>query len=143
MDLSGIISIAGKPGLYKVLTNNKSSLVVQSLVDGKRTTALSTHKISALEDISIYTEENDVPLREVYQSIYDKESGGSGPNHKGELAELKEYLSSILPDYDEDRVYNSDIKKLFQWYNILQVAGALKITTEEKEIEKEIDKEEE
>lgn len=137
MDLSGIISIAGKPGLYKVLTNNKSSLVVQSLVDGKRTTALSTHKISALEDISIYTEENDVPLREVYQSIYDKESGGSGPNHKGELSDLKEYLSSILPDYDEDRVYNSDIKKLFQWYNILQVAGALKITTEENEIDKE------
>ncbi|MDG2331119.1 MAG: DUF5606 domain-containing protein [Flavobacteriales bacterium] len=135
MDLSGIISISGKPGLFKVLANNKSSLVVESLVDGKKTTALATQKVSALEDISIYTEEDDVPLREVYQSIYDKENGGVGPNHKGEMAELKNYLSSVLPDYDEDRVYNSDIKKLFQWYNILHEAGALKISSEEVEVD--------
>lgn len=133
MDLSGIISISGKPGLFKVLANNKSSLVVESLVDGKKTTALATHKVSALEDISIYTQEDDVPLREVYQSIYDKENGGAGPNHKGEMADLKDYLAAILPDYDEDRVYNSDIKKLFQWYNILQAAGALIMSAEEDE----------
>ena len=83
MDLSGIISISGKPGLYKVIANNRSNLVVESLVDGKRSTALSTHKISALEDISIYTEQDDVPLKEVYDSIYAKESGGSAPDHKG------------------------------------------------------------
>jgi len=130
MDLSGIISISGKPGLYKVIANNRSNLVVESLVDGKRSTALSTHKISALEDISIYTEQDDVPLKEVYDSIYAKESGGSAPDHKGEMKELKEYLSGVLPDYDEDRVYSSDIKKLFQWYNVLHAAGALKLDSE-------------
>jgi len=137
MDLSGIISISGKPGLYKVVANNRSNLVVESLVDGKRSTALSTHKISALEDISIYTEQDDVPLMEVYDSIYSKENGGVAPDHKGEMGELKAYLSEVLPDYDEERVYSSDIKKLFQWYNVLHSAGALKLDSADESVESE------
>ncbi|HAE31025.1 MAG TPA: hypothetical protein DCF89_07920 [Flavobacteriales bacterium] len=125
MDLSGIISISGKPGLYKVVANNRSNLVVESLVDSKRFTALASHRISALEDISIYTEEDDVPLKEVYEAIFSKESGGPAPNHKEDMNLLRSYLGEVLPNYDEERVYGSDIKKLFQWYNVLQSSGAL------------------
>lgn len=141
MDLSGIISISGKPGLFKVIASNRTSLVVESLQDGKRTTALPTHRISALEDISIYTEDDDVPLKDVYTTIYEKENGGQAPNHKGDMADLKAYLAEVLPDYDEDRVYNSDIKKLFQWYNLLHAADALK--PEEEEITEDAVSEEE
>jgi len=135
MKLSGIISISGKPGLFKVLSSNKNSLVVQSLIDGKKTTALPTHRISALEDISIYTEDADVPLKEVYRTIFEKENGGLAPAHKGNMADLKAYLLEILPDYDEERVYNSDIKKLYQWYNVLHKAGELKLESEESDAE--------
>ncbi len=142
MDLSGIISISGKPGLFKVVASNRTSLVVESLIDGKRTTALPTHRISALEDISIYTEDDDVPLKDVYASIYEKEDGGEGPSHKADMADLKAYMSEILPDYDKDRVYNSDIKKLFQWYNVLHAADALKTEGAEEEAEVVSDEEE-
>lgn len=134
MDLSGIISISGKPGLFKVVAQAKNNIIVESLVDGKRVPAYSTDRISALEDISIYTYEEDKPLAEVYQAIYDKEKGGAVLSHKESLNKLTEYLLEVLPNYDEDRVYSSDIKKLFQWYNILHKADALKV--EEKKEEK-------
>lgn len=137
MELKGIIAISGKPGLYKVLASNRTSLVVESLVDGKKMTALPTHRISALEDISIYTIEEDVPLVEVYSAIFKKENGGSGPSHKDNMADLKGYLEEVLPNYDEDRVYNSDIKKLFQWYNILQASGVLEATPEKEAVAEE------
>ena len=134
MDLSGIISISGKPGLFKVVAQAKNNIIVESLVDGKRVPAYSTDKISALEDISIYTYEEDKPLAEVYQAIYEKEKGGTVLSHKESLNKLTKYLLEVLPNYDEDRVYSSDIKKLFQWYNILHKADALKV--EEKKEEK-------
>ncbi len=134
MDLSGIISISGKPGLFKVVAQAKNNIIVESLVDGKRVPAYSTDRISALEDISIYTYEEDKPLAEVYQAIYEKEKGGAVLSHKESLNKLTKYLLEVLPNYDEGRVYSSDIKKLFQWYNILHKADALKV--EEKEEEK-------
>jgi hypothetical protein len=133
MKLSGIISISGKPGLFKVLSSNKNSLVVESLIDGKKTTALPTNKISALEDIAIYTEDADIPLKDVFRTIFEKENGGAAPDHKGDMAELKAYLVEILPNYDEERVYNSDIKKLYQWYNVLHKANALELESDEEE----------
>jgi hypothetical protein len=134
MDLSGIISISGKPGLFKVVAQAKNNIIVESLLDGKRSPAYSTDRISALEDISIYTYEEDKPLAEVFQVIYEKEKGGKVISHKESLNKLTKYLLEVLPNYDEDRVYSSDIKKLFQWYNILHKAGELK--AEEKEEEK-------
>jgi hypothetical protein len=134
MDLSGIISISGKPGLFKVVAQAKNNIIVESLVDGKRVPAYSTDRISALEDISIYTYEEDKPLAEVYQAIYEKEKGGAILSHKESLNKLTKYLLEVSPNYDEDRVYSSDIKKLFQWYNILHKADALKV--EEKVEEK-------
>ena len=131
MDLSGIISISGRPGLYKVIAQGKNSIIVESLIDKKRFPAYSTDRISALEDISIYTYDDDKPLKEIFGGIYKKVEGKEGPSHKEDLSVLQEYLSDVLPDYDEDRVYPSDIKKVFQWYNILHKAGALEPTEEE------------
>ncbi|MEX1191251.1 MAG: DUF5606 domain-containing protein [Brumimicrobium sp.] len=136
MDLSGIISISGKPGLFKVVAQAKNNIIVESLIDGKRSPAYSTDRISALEDISIYTYEEDVPLGEVFTSIYEKESGKPTISHKESQNKLTDYLAEILPKYDKDRVYASDIKKLFQWYNILHKADALKVEEEEKKEEK-------
>src|SRR5690554_3723886 len=132
MDLSGIISISGKPGLFKVVAQSKNNIIVESLIDNKRIPAYSTDRISALEDISIYTYEEDVPLKEVYTSLATKENCGEGPSHKESLNKLSAYLEEILPDYDQDRVYPSDIKKLFQWYNILQKAGLIKLEEEKR-----------
>lgn len=135
MDLSGVISISGKPGLFKVVAQSKNNIIVESLIDNKRIPAYSTDRISALEDISIYTYEEDVPLKQVYISLAKKEDCKEGPSHKESLNTLSAYLEEILPDYDQDRVYPSDIKKLFQWYNILQKAGLITLE-EEKEEEK-------
>lgn len=142
MDLSGVISISGKPGLFKVVAQSKNNIIVESLQDGKRTPAYSTDRISALEDISIYTYEDDIPLKEVYIGIFKKEDGGKAPSHKESLNKLTEYLLEVLPNYDEDRVYPSDIKKLFQWYNLLHDAGLVSAGEKEKKEEKKADKKE-
>lgn len=135
MDLSGIIAIAGMSGLFKVIAQTKNGLIVESLIDKKRVQAFSTHKISALEDVSIYSTGDDVPLKEVFQKIYDKEKGGSCIDHKSADAELKKYFKAAFAEYDEERVYVSDIKKVLNWYNSLQKDGLL-----EKKEESEADK---
>lgn len=137
MNLSGIISISGKPGLFKVIAQSKNNIIVESLIDKKRAPAQSTDRISALEDISIYTYESDVPLKEVFSTLAKKENCEAAPSHKESLNKLTAYLEEILPDYDQDRVYPSDIKKLFQWYNILHKAGLVTLEEEEEEEVKE------
>ena len=120
MALDKILSIGGKPGLYKLLTQTRSGFVGESLLDGKRVTVGMRSNVSVLSEIAIYTLEEEVPLREVFQKIKEKESGKkTGISHKAEKIELEEYFFEILPNYDEDRVYASDIKKIIQWYNIL------------------------
>jgi len=119
MDLKGIISIAGKPGLYKVAAQGRNNIIVQSLENNKKFPAFSSDKISALDDISIYTYEKDVPLVEVFIKLGKKEDFKPSLNHKEDAKKLREYLITFLPDYDAERVYDTDVKKLFQWYNIL------------------------
>lgn len=136
MDITGIIAISGKPGLYKVVAQGKQNIIVESLDTGKRFPAYSTDRVSALDDISIYTHEEDFPLRDVFTAIYEKENGKQCISHKESLNKLVAYLQEILPNYDEDRVYPSDIKKIFQWYNILHKAGIIKLE-EKKQDEKE------
>jgi hypothetical protein len=137
MDLSGILSIAGYPGLFKMISQMKTGLVVESLLDGKRMPAYSTQKILALEDISIYTDEDDVPLAEVFEKLFKKTSGKAAIDpKKASIKELSEFLASVLPNYDRDRVYYSDLKKLFQWYNLLAEKGLLKAKEEKKKDEK-------
>jgi hypothetical protein len=127
MNLTGIIAISGKPGLYKVIAQGKNSIIVESLMDGKRVPAYSTDRISALDDISIYTYDEDAPLRDLLTAIFKKEDGKECPSHKDDLKDLTTYLLGLLPNYDQERVYPSDIKKIFQWYNLLHKSGNLKL----------------
>lgn len=136
MNLSGIIAISGKSGLFKVAGQSKNTVIVESLENGKKFPAFATNKISALEDISIYTYEGDELLADVYKAIYTKQNGELAPSHKDNLDDLKSYLREILPEYDEERVFSSDIKKIFQWYNLLHKSGNLILKEEEKEEEK-------
>ena len=125
MNLKGIISISGRPGLFKVVAQGKNNVIVESLEDKKRFPAYASDRISALEDISIYTYDEDKPLKEIYLSIFEKEDGKETISHKESADKMKAYLMEILPDYDQQRVYSSDIKKLFQWYNLLHKSGQL------------------
>lgn len=124
MALEKILSIAGKPGLYKLLTQTRTGFVGESLLDGKKVSVGLRNNVSVLSEIAIYTLDAEVPLREVFQKIKDKENGGkTAVSHKDEKIKLEEYFFEVLPDYDEDRVYASDIKKIIQWYNILHDNG--------------------
>ena len=123
MNVEGIISVSGKPGLYKVLGQTKNGVIVESLIDGKKSSISSTSKMSALQDIAIYTYTEDLPLADVLDKIRLKENGAPSIGHKSSAAVLSEYFKEILADYDEDRVYTSDIKKIISWYNILQKVG--------------------
>lgn len=121
MSLDKILSIGGKPGLYRLLTQTRSGFVAESLLDGKKITVGIQSNVSVLSEIAIYTLEEEVPLREVFLKIQTKEKGKkTSVGHKEEKIKLEEYFFEVLPDYDEDRVYASDIKKVIQWYNILQ-----------------------
>jgi len=133
MDLSKVLSIAGKPGLYQMISQSKSGLIVESLLDGKKIPAFSHERISSLEEISIFTETDDIPLKEVFIKLFKKEDGKKTISHKSAANELKELLKSVLPDYDEDRVYVSDIKKLINWYNLLVDKNLIDLDEEEKE----------
>jgi hypothetical protein len=125
MNLEGIISVSGKPGLFKVISKKKTGLLVESIPDGKKVSIFALDKVSALEDISIYTYDDDIPLKEVYAKLFTLEEGKQSVDHKDSPAVLKNKMIEILEDYDQDRVYNSDLKKLFQWYNLLVSAGLL------------------
>ncbi|NNE77303.1 MAG: DUF5606 domain-containing protein, partial [Pricia sp.] len=120
MSLDKILSIGGKPGLYKLVTQTRSGFVAESLLDNKRVTVGMRSNVSILSEIAIYTLEEELPLRKVFLKIQEKENGGkTSIGHKEEKIKLEEYFFEVLPDYDEDRVYASDIKKVIQWYNIL------------------------
>jgi len=124
MALEKILSIGGKPGLYRLLTQTRSGFVGESLLDGRRISVGLRNNVSLLSEIAIYTLEEEVPLREVFQKIKEKEEGGkTSIGHKEEKIKLEEYFFDVLPNYDEDRVYASDIKKIIQWYNILHDKG--------------------
>ncbi len=132
MELKGILAISGKPGLYKMLSQSKNSIIVEGLDDKKRFPVYAAHQISALEEISIYTETDDVALADVFKGLYEAVNGEAAISHKSSRNELEALFAKALPDYDRDRVYVSDIKKVIQWYNILHRNG-LMVFDEEKE----------
>lgn len=133
--LKEILSISGKPGLQKLVSNSSNAIIVESLIDGKRFPAYSNSKIIALEDISIYTETEDLPLKEVFKRIYTKEEGKQILSHKEANEKIIAYFNEIVPEYDKDRVYTSDMKKIIQWYNLLTEKGLLNFTEEEEKKE--------
>jgi len=142
MSLDKVISIAGKPGLYKLITQTRGGFVAESLVDNKRISVSVQNNVSVLSEIAIYTLTEEVPLRQVFKNIKKKENGEATPvKPKDSKDKLEEYFFNILPDYDEDRVYASDIKKVIQWYNLLQQHNMLDILSDDED-EKVSDEEE-
>lgn len=124
MGLDKILSIAGKPGLYKLLTQTRTGFIAESLIDGKKISVSLRSNVSVLSEIAIYTLDEELPLREVFLKIQVKEKGKkTSVSHKVEKIKLEEYFFEVLPNYDEDRVYASDIKKVVQWYNLLHDQG--------------------
>lgn len=122
--LKTILSVSGKPGLYQLVSHGKSMLIVESLVDKKRIPAYAKDKVISLGDIAIYTESTEVPLHEVFAAIKEKENGEKASIKSSSTTdEFRNYFAEILPDFDRDRVYPSDIKKLIGWYNTLIDAG--------------------
>jgi hypothetical protein len=133
MGLEKILAISGKPGLFKLLTQTRTGFVVESLIDSKKLTLGLRSNISLLSEIAIYTLTEEVPLREIFKKIQEKETGEkTSVNHKDNKDKLEEYFFEILPDYDEDRVYASDIKKVLSWYNLLHENGFNDFDSEEK-----------
>jgi len=127
MNLEGILSIAGKPGLYKLVSQAKNTIIVESIVDKKRMPLYASHQVSALEDIGIYTYSDTTPLAEIFDAIAKKEKGQACLSHKSSKEDMFTWMREVLPEFDEEQVYHSDIKKLAQWYNILQENGLIEV----------------
>ena len=125
MSLEKILAISGKPGLYELKAQTRSGFLAESLIDGKKLSVGMRHNVSVLNEIAIYTYAEEVPLRDIFNTIKEKENGGEAISHKVSKNELESYFSEVLPGYDEDRVYASDMKKVIQWYNLLHKRGML------------------
>ncbi len=123
MEFSKIISVSGKPGLFQVVSQSKNAIIVESLVDQKRLAVNSTQNVSLLENIAIYTYEEDVPLLEVFKAISEKTEGKKALSHKESGKKLASFFAEVLPNYDDERVYTSNIKKVIQWFNLLIDTG--------------------
>jgi len=133
IELKDILAISGKGGLFKFIAQARNGIVVESLDDGKRHVAPATARLSSLEDIAIFTEGEEIPLAEVFLKIHDKTEGGETMSHKASANELKAEFETLIPDYDEDRVYVSDIKKVFQWFNQLHKHEMLEVVEKKEE----------
>ncbi len=133
MELSEILAISGQPGLFKYVAQSQRGVIVESLIDQKRMNASATSRVSALTEISMFTEGEDIPLADVFTRIYEHTGGKEAISPKSTPEQLKAAFAEVLPEYDRDRVHVSDIKKCFSWYNILVAAGftEFKLPTEE------------
>lgn len=132
--LKEILSIAGKPGLFKLVSQGKNMLIVESLLDGKRIPAYSKDKIISLGDIAIYTTTEEIPLAQVLENIKQLENAAiCSVDPKADNPVLRDYMEKVLPDYDQDRVYPSDMRKLFTWYNLLINKGIVDFTAKAEE----------
>lgn len=123
MEYSKIIAVSGKPGLFEAVSQTKTGFIVESLTDKKRFPISSTNNVSLIENIAIYTYEEEIPLLDVFKAMYEKEDGKKAISHKESGNKLAAYFSEVLPNYDDERVYTSNIKKVIQWYNLLIDAG--------------------
>jgi hypothetical protein len=121
--LKEILSISGKPGLYKLISQAKNMIIVESLVDGKRMPAHSHDRVISLGDVAMFTDTGEVPLREVFNKMKEKTNGEKAISEKSSDIELQKFFAEILPDYDRERVHKSDVKKLFAWFNLLIEKG--------------------
>ena len=138
MEFKDILAISGMPGLYKYVEQSTRGIIVESLEDGRRTNASATSRVSALTDISMFTEGEDIALAEVFTRMYAHTGGKQGLSHKESADKMKAYFAEVLPEYDRERVHVSDIKKALAWFNILVAAGMTEfvLPTEEETAEK-------
>jgi len=142
MVLKDIMAISGQPGLFKFIAQGKNAIIVEHLETKRRGSAFNAARVSSLDEITIFTEnDEDMPLGKIFDLIYEKENGGQAIDYKSDPEKLKSYLGEILPQYDREKVYNSDIRKMLQWYNILQKLNML--VKEEPEAKKEAEKKKE
>jgi len=123
MSIEKILAISGKPGLYELKLQTRTGFVAESLIDGKKITVGLRSNVSLLSEISVYTYDGEIRLAEVLRAIATKEDNGPALSHKEDNAKLESYFREVLPEFDEDRVYASDIKKILNWYNMLQAKG--------------------
>lgn len=142
MKLKDIMAISGYSGLFKFIAQGRNGVVVEGLIDKKRMNASATSKISALDDIAVYTDEKEVPLAEIFRLIFKKEEGGKVSLPKNTDDQIKKYMAEVIPNYDRDRVYVSDMKKIINWYNLLQGLGLVDLEVEEEKKEETTDKSE-
>ena len=140
IQLKDILAISGKGGLFKFIAQARNGIVVESIEDLKRHVAPATARVNSLEDIAIFTNSEEVPLADIFFMIHEKSEGKQTLSHKSSVEELKSQFKELVPEYDEDRVYVSDIKKVFQWYNLLQQHDILEVIDKEEEEEKEKEK---
>ncbi len=140
MNLSGLLSIGGKSGLFNMISSTKTGLIVEGLEDKKRIPVYSAHQISALEEISIYTYEEDVPLVEVFEKIHTHLNDAEIISPKSSKNDLLAFFKEVLPYYNEEQVYASDVKKIVQWYKTLNKAGLMVFDDEKEEETKEVEK---
>lgn len=123
MEFKDVLAISGMPGLYKYVAQSKNGIIVEALADGHRMNASATSRVSALSEISMYTEGEDIPLAEVFTRMYAHTEGKEAISHKESADKLKAYFGEVLPEWDRERVHVSDIKKALSWFNILVAAG--------------------
>ena len=131
MDLKKILSIAGKPGLYKLVAQSKNGLIIESLIDGKRMNAFMNEKISSLEEISLFSHNEDVPLNVALRNMYNLTNGQKAIDKKADDSAVKAFFEQVVPDYDKERVYVSHMRKVIGWYNLLIEKGILDYSEEE------------
>ncbi|TPD66912.1 DUF5606 family protein [Flavobacterium microcysteis] len=141
MNLDKILAISGKPGLYALKLQTRTGFVAESLLDGKKITVGLRSNVSLLSEISIYTYDQEKPLVEVMRAIAVKEDNGPALSHKEDNAKLAAYFLEVLPDYDQDRVYPSDIKKVLNWYNMLQAKGLVSKEAPVQKVKEEVTEE--
>jgi hypothetical protein len=131
MDIKDFISISGQPGLYKLISQGKSILIAENLETGQRIPVHATSHVSSMEEIAVFTETEDKPLKEVFIEMYKKEEGKTAPDPKKSTdAQIRDYFTSVLPAWDRNKVYLSDMKKILTWYNVLVTSGNIDWTDE-------------
>ena len=135
MELKDIMAISGHSGLFKFISQGRHGIIVESLTDGKRSNVSASAKVSSLADIAIFTSDGEIAFRDVLKKIKELSNGEQAISHKADDKELKKYFEKVLPDYDRDRVYTSDIKKVINWYNQLQALNLLDILEKEEKEE--------
>ena len=138
MEFKDVLAISGMPGLYKYVAQSKNGIIVEALADGRRMNASATSRVSALSEISMYTEGEDIPLAEVFTRMYAYTEGKEAISHKESADKLKAFFGEVLPEWDRERVHVSDIKKAISWFNILVAAGMTEFKLPE-EVEEQVE----